>query len=40
MFQKILKKLIQIDMVKSFIKADTEIIDKKTFWKLYFKFNL
>ena len=26
------KKILQTDMLKSFIKADTEIIDKQTLW--------
>jgi subfamily B ATP-binding cassette protein MsbA len=32
------KKILQTDMLKSFIKADTETIDSKALWKIYFKF--
>ena len=35
-----IKKILQSDMVKSLIKADTKFIDAKTFRKIYFKSNL
>ena len=32
------KKMLQTDMLKSFIKADTEIIDNKhSYWKIIIK---